>query len=132
LVAEPAQKAGSGDTDKWKSAVRAVNLEQERARQMFAAAKSACDIEKAAFEVAQAQTNAKLEAFRVSYMSGSGKAVAQYCDMLLSSSNYPDFIELEFSVGFNDSNGMAVIECELPDKDAVPTLQKVTFIASSQ
>jgi restriction system protein len=51
--------------------------------------------------------------------------------MLLGTSHYPDFVELEFSVGFNQQNGMAVIECELPDKDAVPTLQKITFVASS-
>jgi restriction system protein len=120
------------DVAQWQAAVAQVNTKQAIAEQMFANARSAFDADRAIFEATQAATNAKVEAFRSSYMAGDPPAVARYCETLLASSKYPDFIDIDFSVGFNPDNGMTVIECELPDKDAIPTLQKVTFVASSR
>jgi restriction system protein len=99
---------------------------------MFEVAKVAFEKTKELFLAAQAEENDKLVSFRASYNLGEEKAVSRYCEMLLGTSTYPDFINIEFSVGINPANGMAVIECELPDKDAIPTLQKVAFVASSQ
>jgi restriction system protein len=70
-------------------------------------------------------------AFLSSYKLGEVTAISRYRELLLCSSTYPEFIELEFAVGFDANNGMAVIECELPEKDAIPTLQKVTYVAST-
>jgi restriction system protein len=120
------------DVDQWKSAMEAVKKQQEAAQKMFESANSAYEKEKNTFEEARAETNAQIAAFKASYMAGEAKSVSRHCEMLLGTSHYPDFLDLEFNAGFNQSNGMAVIECELPDKDAVPTLQKVTFIASSR
>jgi restriction system protein len=120
------------DIDQWKSALEAVKKEQEAAQKMYQSALSAYEKDRNEFEGAQAETNAQVAAFKASYVTGDAKAVSRYCEMLLGTSLYPDFLDLEFSVGFNPLNGMAVIECELPDKDAVPTLQKVTFVSSSR
>ena len=120
------------DVDQWKSAVEAIKEQQEAAEKMFDSANSAYEKEKNTFAQARAETNAQVAAFKASYLAGEAKAVSRYCEMLLGTSHYPDIFDLEFSVGFNQSNGMAVIECELPDKDAIPTLQKVTFVASSK
>lgn len=120
------------DVDQWKSALDAAKKEHRAAQKMFESAQSAFERDRAAFEAAQTETNANVAAFRTSYMAGDAKAVSRYCEMLLGTSHYPDFLDLDFNVGFNQHNGMAVIECELPDKDAVPTLQKVTFVASSK
>jgi restriction system protein len=129
---ELASKRLKQDVDQWKSAVEAFKKEQDAAQKMFESAQSVYEKERNKFEEGQAETNAQVAAFKASYLAGDAKAVSRYCEMLLGTSHYPDFLDLEFSVGFNQPNGMAVIECELPDKDAIPTLQKVTFVASSR
>jgi restriction system protein len=51
--------------------------------------------------------------------------------LVLSASKYPTFIDPECSVSYNPENRTVVVECELPDKEAIPTLAKVTYVASS-
>jgi restriction system protein len=120
------------DNAKWKSEVAAVQKMQQAAAQMYLDASSAFAQEKAVFLATQAEANGKVASFQAAYMAGDAKAVCRYCETLLEASKYPVFLEIEFSAGFNPDNGMLVVECELPDKDAIPTLQKVTFTASSQ
>jgi len=128
---EEAMAALERDISLWKSATAVAVERQKAANEMFDQANELYAKSKTTFEALKAEANSKIAAFQTSYMAGDEKAVARYFGTLLGASNYPDFVELECSAGFNPDNGMLVIECELPDKDAIPTLQKVTFTASS-
>jgi restriction system protein len=119
------------DIAQWQLAAAAVKEKQETARRMLVEAQTAFALAKSTFEAAQAEHNANISKFKAAYLVGEKDAVSEFCDMLLSTSTYPDFIELKFEVGFNPDNGMAVIECELPDKGVIPTLLKVTYVAVS-
>jgi restriction system protein len=126
-----AQRLFDGDVTQWKAVAAAIKEKHDSAARMLVDAKAAFLKEKSAFTAKQTERNAKLAAFETAYVAGDRNAVARYCETLLGMSKYPEFLDIEFTAGFNPDNGMAVIECELPDKGALPTLQKVTFTASS-
>ena len=128
-----AQAKSSYDRDMaaWQSAMAKAGQEQAIANQMLVDAKASFSEKKAVFEGKQATYNAKLAKYKAAYLAGEERAVARYNETLLGGSKYPDSLDIEFSAGFNSSNGIAVVECELPDKSQLPTLQKVTFVAST-
>ena len=55
----------------------------------------------AAFFEKQRLNNEGVEKQRAAYVAGSADAVTEYCDMVLSASDYPDYFPQEFSLDYN-------------------------------
>lgn len=115
----------------WRKAERAVKDQQQQAANDFVSATVAFKAERDAFLSVQEEKSKSVEVFRNAYRGKNVDAVVRYCELVLAASKYPDFLDLEFHVGFQADNGLMIVECELPDKDGIPTLQKVTYLASS-
>lgn len=88
--------------------------------------------QEAQFLSVQLASNVKVTDFRRSYEGKSPESIVRYCELILARSKYPDFIDPQFDVSYNPPNQMVVIECDLPDKDSIPTLIKVSYIAASR
>lgn len=129
-VAE-ASKAFELDLAQWKAAEAQAQDQRDRAAQMLAQALSEYQRDKEVFMTEQATANAEVEKFKAAYAERDPEAIRRYCQLVLNASIYPASVAPSFDVGFSASGAMAVIECELPDKDSVPTLEKVSFSASS-
>jgi predicted RecB family nuclease len=85
---------------------------------------------KAAYEREQAEENARVEVFRTRYMAREPAAIEEYCDLVLSNSDYPDFMPQEYDLAFNGDTGVLVVDYLLPAPEDVPTLKEVRFVKS--
>lgn len=119
------------DVSQWKAAEAQAQEQRDQASEMFMQALSEYHRDKEAFIAEQTAANAEVERFKTAYSQRDPEATRRYCQLVLNASIYPAFVAPSFEVGFSGSNAMAVIECELPDKGAMPTLEKVSFSASS-
>ena len=64
------------------------------------------------------------------YFEKDSDAITDYCDIVLTNSNYPDFIPREFEFEYNPANGILIVEYRLPDTVDIPTLKEVKYIKS--
>lgn len=78
----------------------------------------------------QKEFNAAIDQKRESYMSREQEAVADYCDVVLSNSIYPDYFPKEWDMDYNAATRTLVVEYALPAPEALPTLKEVQYIQS--
>jgi restriction system protein len=90
----------------------------------------AWEAEREEFLSKQREQHEAIAAFRARYESREAEAVSEYCDMVLASSEYPDFLPKEFDLGFNPDTGVFAVNYRLPAPSAIPTLSEVKYIQS--
>lgn len=76
----------------------------------------------------QAATNAAIDALRDSYTNINPDAVTEYCTMVLSASEYPDYFPKEFNLEYLPETKTLLVDYALPAPEHVPTLKEVKFI----
>ena len=82
------------------------------------------------FELEQQEKNNAVEKKKQQYLAGESEAVIEYCDMVLSNSEYPDYFPQEFDLDYNSNNRTIIVEYYLPDISNLPTLKEVKFVAT--
>jgi restriction system protein len=78
----------------------------------------------------QNETNAAIEHKRSQYYSKDAEAVAEYCNLVLSRSEYPDFFPQSFEVAFNPENEILIVDYDLPSVADLPTLKEIKYVLS--
>lgn len=87
-------------------------------------------IRKQRFLEKQRRANEAIEERKKLYESKNADAVEEYCDMVLSRSQYPDWLPQEWEIGFNANNGTLIVEYKLPALEDLPTLTEVRYVQS--
>lgn len=82
------------------------------------------------YEAKQAAANDAIDEQAARYRAGESDAIAEYCDLVLSRSEYPELFPKEFAVAFDDSTATLGIEYEIPAPDDFPKVKEVRYIAS--
>ena len=118
------------DLARWAEERRRIGEFEEAAQSEFVAAQSAYTESRDEFVNHQAAANDKVRALEAKYSSKDPEAVVDYCELVLSASRYPDFISKEFSLNFQ--SGVLAVDYQLPERSAVPNLEKVTYVATRQ
>ena len=77
----------------------------------------------------QAKVNLDIEELKNKYESGDDTAVEEYCNIVLNTSYYPDGIPQTFSLIYNPTNKLLVIDYDLPSIDCIPKIKEVKFIS---
>jgi restriction system protein len=85
---------------------------------------------KESFELEIKERNDAIQKKKEQYLAGESEAIVEYCDMVLSKSEYPDFFPQEYDVDYNPINKTLVVEYYLPDLSDLPTLKEVKYIVS--
>lgn len=85
---------------------------------------------RSAFLKQQKEANYAIDRQREAYMQGAPDAVSEYCDLVLSQSDYPSFCPKEFEVDYNPESKMLVVDYALPSPEAIPTLKEVKYVQS--
>lgn len=140
IVAE-CQAKFEGDHKRWSQTVEglaALNAAAEERYQTdiqaaeleYAAAVRRWEARKAAFLEEQREANEAVDRQRVAYLSGSAEAIRDYCDMVLSASDYPDYFPKEFTLDYNADTKTLIVDYSLPAPEHLPTLKEVKYIAS--
>lgn len=129
------------DHEQWKreaQAIDAVNIVAEEKYQAnlrelerkYQAEVKAWEERRSAFLDKQHLNNEAVDKQRAAYMAGSAEAVTEYCDMVLSASDYPDYFPQEFSLDYNPETKILVVAYVLPAPESIPTVREVKFVPS--
>lgn len=74
--------------------------------------------------------HAAVDAKRTAYQSADPEAIVEYCDLVLSSSRYPDYFPQEFDLDYDPAAKTLVVDYQLPAPDDLPRLKGVKYVAS--
>ena len=129
------------DHERWKREVEVIETEntaaekrhEERFRKLEAEHRVALQRWKkrrSAYVDAQHRNNEAVAKRREAYLAALPDAITEYCDMVLSASDYPDYLPQEFSLDYNPETKILVVEYALPAPDDLPTVRDVKFVQS--
>ena len=85
---------------------------------------------RAAFLINQQTENDAVDQHRNAYLGKDPTAIEGYCDLVLSRSEYPDFMPREYEIDYMSDTKILVLDYSLPSIDALPTLVEVKYVAS--
>jgi len=83
-----------------------------------------------AYMSAQADSNTAVDQKRAAYESRNPDAILDYFDLVLSNSEYPDWMPQEWDLDYNGENGILVVEYSLPSLEQIPRLSEVRYVQS--
>jgi restriction system protein len=79
----------------------------------------------------QGKQHGQVDELRRKYGSKSPEAVIEYCERVLSNSDYPACIPREFDLDFNPETGMLLLNCTLPAPEDLPKLAEVKYVQTT-
>ena len=135
---EDGQRAFRAAQAAWRDAIAKAARSHDEAiaehdrRKAAAAAAHAAAFEawaerKTQFEAKQAEANAAVARQRTAYERQDSAAIVDYCDLVLSRSNYPDYFPAEFEIEYREAGKVLLVDYALPAPEALPTLKEVKF-----
>lgn len=80
----------------------------------------------------QTAAHTAVDAKRTAYESKDPEAIVEYCDLVLSSSRYPDYFPQEFDLDYNPIAKTLIVDYKLPAPDDLPRLKEVRYLASRE
>lgn len=110
-------------TEAFRAAVRAKQAKHEQDLRAWEEAR-------VKFERKKAGDWAAVDRQETAYLTMQPDAVLEYCDMVLSSSEYPDYFSKEFDLDYRPDVKMLLVEYSLPSPDALPTVKEVKYVQS--
>jgi restriction system protein len=88
------------------------------------------EIKKSNYEKKQEESNKKILAKKEKYKNKEPGAVSDYCEMVLTNSEYPDYFPQEWDIDYLADTKILIVDYSLPDLDALPTTKTVKYIIS--
>jgi|LakMenE01Jun11ns_1017448.scaffolds.fasta_scaffold9948753_2 restriction system protein len=131
FLAKRAETAARAEFDaahaKWRERVEAVDLTNTKIQ-----AENLRDYEdwkrrRGAYEEGRAKHNASVEQSRAAYQALNPDAILDYCDLVLSHSQYGDCFPKEFELDYHAGVKTLIVAYQLPDPAALPRLESVKF-----
>lgn len=116
--------------DTWKKECAEVEKENSERDTMLAKALSTWQKNKEAFDRAKTAENEKIDTLRSRYKTSDPGAVEEYCDMVLSHSQYPDGFPKDWLLEYKQNSRMIVLEYELPEPSSIPDVESYKFVKS--
>lgn len=86
--------------------------------------------EKQEFENKKKEHNDALEERKKEYLEKNTEAIIDYCDLVLSLSEYPDYFPQQYDIDYNPLNKIVIVEYTLPSIDDLPRLKEVKYVQS--
>jgi len=129
------------DHSRWEEAKKSIEskngkISQEYENQRAGAeaehelALSKWEEEKQAFLKGQAEANAAIGARKEQYEQKVPEAIIDYCDMVLSNSQYPDSFPKEWELDYKLTTKILLVEYRLPSIEDLPRVKEVKYIQS--
>lgn len=133
-----ARASWEADYATWSARCTEIASQNDEARRQHALSVTALDEAHAAaiaewerrkeeFLSVQNARNTAVENRKALYLAGEPSAIVDYCDMVLSSSKYPDCFPQEFALDFQHEAKTLVVEYALPAPDLLPKTKEVKY-----
>ncbi len=112
----------------WRQECTANVRANEDKRRQFEAEAASWSQREQRFRREQQESNDSIDELKRNYFSKDAGAIEQYIDMVLSSSSYPDSFPQKFSVRYDSSAELAVVELVLPRPEDLPSVKSVKYL----
>lgn len=131
FLAKRAEAAARAEFDaahaKWRERIKAVDLTNTKIE-----AENLRDYEdwkrrRDAHEEGRAKHNASVEQSRAAYQALNSDAILDYCDSVLSRSQYADCFPKEFELDYHTGTKTLIVAYQLPAPNDLPRLESVKF-----
>jgi restriction system protein len=116
--------------EKWKQQKEQTNKDNAYRELLFRQAISIFDDKKKKFEDEKERDNETLESVRARYTQKDPRAIEEYCDLVLTNSQYPDYFPQNWVLEYREDSRIAVVEYDLPAPDQLPTVESYKYIQS--
>ena len=129
------------DHSRWEEAKKSIESEIARINQEYenqcVGAEAEHEValwkweeEKQAFLKGQAEANAAIDARKEQYEQKVPEAIIDYCDMVLSNSQYPESFPKEWELDYKPTTKILLVEYRLPSIEDLPRVKEVKYIQS--
>ncbi len=126
---------------KWESNARALHqnhvLETQKHQQsleklkaQFAHALEKWKKDRTDFLIKREEENRLIDEKRERYLKKDVSAIYDYCDIVLSRSQYPDFFPKDYEIEFREDASLLIVDYQLPPMEDFPRLREVKYVAS--
>jgi restriction system protein len=115
---------------KWEQQKEKNNKDNTDMESVFNQAVKGFEIKKNEFEEEKRRNNEALENIKSRYKEKDPKAIEEYCDLVLSVSQYPDYFPKNWVLEYRVDNRIVVVEYDLPAPDQLPTIESYKYIKS--
>ena len=114
----------------WEKQKKQMNKNNTDRRTLFNRSVSIFDNKKKEFKEEKQRDDEVLENIKARYKEKDQKAIEEYCDLVLNSSQYPDYFPQNWLLEYRDDSRIAVVEYDLPAPNQLPTVESYKYIKS--
>ena len=114
----------------WQKTMEAINEQNKVQKDNYNSAVIAWEKEKNQYLEEQDQRNQQIREKKKAYFEKDPEAVMEYCDMVLSNSQYPDSFPQEYNLDYNPESKIMIVDYFLPSIENLPTLKEVKYVLS--
>ncbi|MCP5518354.1 MAG: restriction endonuclease [Verrucomicrobiales bacterium] len=118
------------DCSTWQAAVEATQAKNEELHAGYLAQFERWTREREEFEARQQRDNEAVDKRRAEYEALEPEAIKDYCDLVLSRSDYPDSFPQDFEIEFNPETKILVVDYALPVPGNLPRVKEVKYVKS--
>ncbi len=119
-----------GDYQRWENQKREILRKNEEAKEEYQEQLQLWLADERSFLTKQNEANEAIERRKEQYLSKNGDAILDYCELVLSNSQYPDYFPKEFDLDYNVETKILIVEYSLPSRDVVPAIKEVKYVQS--
>lgn len=123
--------------EKWQeefdAADRVADRVDEERQEVFRLEKQIWEAEEAGHKNQQHSVNAEVDALKSSYELWDGKdsrPIEEHAELVLNSSAYPDWIKVDFELGYSVDTKTIIVAYQLPLEESIPPVKSVTYVQS--
>ena len=118
------------DLEKWNKEKSRINSKNNKLQVGYDSDLREWELKKQDYLKKQQQVNVQVEGKKEKYLNLDSGAIYDYCDLVLTNSDYPDYFPQEFNLDYNPENKILVIDYSLPNIESLPTVKEVKYIQS--
>jgi restriction system protein len=115
------------ETGHWTKEELETRRKNEEREKQFQQALEKFETKAAAFNDEKRRNNEALEHIRGRYKSAEPKAVEEYCDLVLDSSDYPDYFPKNWLLEYRADDRTIVTNYEIPSPDQLPSVESYKY-----
>jgi len=118
------------DHQDWKNKKSKIEQNNKKLESDYEASVKDWEINKRKYEEKQEEENERIIEKKNQYLNKESGAISDYCEMVLSYSEYPDYFPQEWDLDYQEDTKILIIDYSLPDLDSLPTTKTVKYIIS--
>lgn len=114
----------------FENKIRDIEVEEARRHKNLIEEKSAYFLAKDKYEEHIAAVNEKIEELKRNWRSKAAQAIIEHAELVLNSSSYPDWHQIDFELDYLDREGILALDYRLPAPGNIPSIERVAYIKS--